>query len=99
MQTFLTPLTSSPDLTWHRRFRLGFRHYFIYSRVTCCFKTIHDQYPLCLYKHLKNYMQARVMINCIMDHYLVINIIVLINKKQNIFIQIIRMYITERQHK
>jgi len=30
------------------------------------------------------YMQVCVMINCIIDHYLVINIIVQINKKQNI---------------
>jgi len=40
-----------------------------------------------------------VMINCIMDHYLVINTIVQINKKQNVLMQIIRMYIIERQHK
>jgi len=39
-----------------------------------------------------------VIINCIVDHYLVINTIVQINNKQNILIQIIRMYIIERQH-
>jgi len=40
-------------------------------------------------------MQVCVMINCIVDHYLVIKTIVQINKKQNILIQII----TGRQHK
>jgi len=39
------------------------------------------------------------MINCIVDHYVVINSIVQINKKQIILIQIIRMYIIERQNK
>jgi len=46
-------------------------------------------------------MQVCVMINCIMDHYLVINTIVQINKKKkkSILIPIIRMYIIEKQHK
>jgi len=36
-------------------------------------------------------MQECIMINCIMDHYLVIKTIVQINNKQNILIQSIRM--------
>jgi len=41
-------------------------------------------------------MQVRVMIICIVDHSLVINTFVQINKKLNILIQIIRMYSLER---